>query len=217
MPQIPTRPVSMAVQDWRAAFAVTQPAHEQISKSLWERLTYTSAATVRLDFFTRVPATRFAGNLVLAGQLPQNNHFLAMAIRVMPFPNVTETAEAAPAAGTADGALQDQVALTRDGIASFRVGDKDYGEWPIYMLPGGGGPWGVMQMTGGAVGATAQFQHGTNGAPDPRSVYSLPVPVAIPPLFNFSVTLEWPAAATLVNGDTAMFVMLDGLVARPVQ
>lgn len=210
----------MSVQDWRSGFGVFKPGEsEVISQALWERLTYVSAATTQLVFFPRVPANEFAGNLQLAGQLPSNNYFLIMSIRIAPFPDVTETADAATAAGAADGALQDVTALVRQGIAQLRVGDKDYGgPWPLFMLPGGGGGWGSMGNVGtSAAGSASQFQHGLNGAPDPRQVYSLPVPLMIPPLYNFSMQLNWPAALTLVGGNTDIFVILDGEIMRPVQ
>lgn len=213
------RPRTMRVEDWRSGFGVVKPDEQEIiSAPIWERLTYTSAATTQLTFFNRVPLNDFAGNLLLAGQLPAGNYFLVMAVRFVPFPDTTELATAAAAPGTSDGALQDISALVRDGIGTLRVGDKDYGRWPLLMLPGGGGSWGSFGNVGtGAAGEISQVQQGGNGVPDPRAVYTLPIPLMIPPQYNFDVNLRWPAAITLTAGDTAVFMILDGELMRPVQ
>jgi len=210
----------MTVQDWRSGFGTVKPDEkETISQTLWERVTYVSAATTELVFFNRVPANQFAGNLQLAGQLPAGNYFLVMSIRVMPYPNATEGAQAAQVAGNTDGALQDMILLTRQGIGQLRVGDKAYGgPWPLFMLPGAGGAWGLLGNVGTtAAGSIGQVQHGINGVPDPRAAYVLPIPLMIPPQYNFDVTLSWNAAQTLTGGNTDIFVMLDGEMMRPVQ
>ncbi len=213
------RPRTMRVEDWRSGFGVVKPDEQEIiSVPLWETQDYVSAATTQLTFFNQVPATVFDGNLLLAGQLPSGNFFLIMAIRFCPFPDTTQLADAAGANGASDGALQDIVALTREGIGTLRVGDKDYGTWPLLMLPGGGGAYGGFGNVGTSAAASLQqVQYGSNGVPDPRSVYTLPIPLMIPPQYNFDVQLRWRAVQTLTAGNTRCFVILDGELMRPVQ
>lgn len=207
------------VSDFRSGFGVVDPTNKEIiSWTFWERLTYTSASTVTLTAFAAVPANLEDGNLTGAGQLDQGHSFLAMAFRLAPAPNVTETAAAVPAAGNADGALQDIASLIYNGSYEITVLSKSYGRWPIFMAPAGGGPWGFFGNVGTLTAvASAQYQLGVNGVPDARNVYSLPVPIAIPPQTNFRLKLTFRSAQTLTNGNTPIYAMLDGLLMRPVQ
>lgn len=210
---------TMGVADWRAGFAIINPGEQEvISSMLYDYQTYTSAATTQLTFFNSLPANRFAGNMQLAGQLPAGNSFLVMAIRLAAIPDVSELATAAGADGDADGALQDINILLRDAIVTLFIGQKDYGSWPALALPGGMGATGEMGNIGTTVaGSNQQFQSGLNGYADPRAVYSLSVPLAIPEQYNFRLVLDFAAAVTLNGGDTQLIGMLDGELMRPSQ
>lgn len=213
-----SRPIRMSVRDWRAGFGVVDPRDKEvISYSIWHRQNYVSAATLALEFF-QVVASGINGNLNLAGQLPAGFHFLIQAIRVAILADTRETAAAAPAAGEVNGPLFDIKELSYDGTALLKVGDKEYGRWPIWMLPAGGGPTGQLAVPGTLTApAISQLSAATNGVPDPRAVYTLPIPVVIPSQYNFLVRLEWDAAKTLEGGNTAVCVVLDGELMRPKQ
>lgn len=208
----------MSVRDWRAGFGVVDPRDKEvISYSLWHRQNYVSAATVLLEFF-QVVSSGINGNLNLAGQLPAGYHFLVQAIRVAILADTRETGPVLPAGGEIEGPLFDVKELAYDGTAEFKVGDKQYGRWPIWMLPGGGGPTGLLSVPGTLTAqATAQYSVGLNGPADPRAVFTLPIPVVIPSQYNFTLRLEWDAAKTLVGGNTPICCILDGELMRPKQ
>lgn len=205
--------------DWRQEHAVVQPQQkETISYTLWHRLLYTSGTTVVLDFFT-VGANGINGNLDLNGQLPNGYSFRVEVIRFAPALPTRETALAAPAAGAANGAIEDMHQVIMTGHGEFRVGDKRYGRWPLFMLPAGGGVQPFMSNVGiGTADTMSQVTYATNGIPDPRSVYSLPIPIVIPPQYSFAFHVEWPAFVT-TDGDQDFFIftMLDGQLIRPAQ
>jgi hypothetical protein len=190
---------------------------EMISFAFWEKLTYVSGTTVSLSFFTQQHSDT-NGNLPLAGQLPSGFFFIVQAIRFCPFPATTITADGAVAAGVMAGALNDMLALLTTSSVKFTVGAKEYGRWPGFMLPGGGGPWGALSNIGTLAAGHAQLgETAVNGVPDPRSVYSLPVPLLIPPQYDFKVIAEWAAALTLAAGNTPIYAILDGTLIRPKQ
>ena len=204
--------------DFRDSYKVIDRAQkEKITYSLWERLSYVSGTTTELVFF-QAQQSGINGNMTLAGQLPRDFEFLCQAIRFAPMPATTETATAAAAAGTLDGALQDMLALTRDCFVTFKILEKDYGSWPAWVLPAGGGPYGLLSTNGThAAGSASMYMHATNGVPDPRAVYSLPVPVVIPEQTTFRLTARWDAAKTLTAGNTPIICILDGQLIRPKQ
>ena len=210
---------TMGIADWRKGFAIKNPGQEEvISSMLYDYLTYTSGTTTQLVFFNTLPASRFLGNMQLAGQLPAGNSFLVMAIRIAVITNVSEIATTAGATGNADGALQDVNILLRDAVATLFIGQKDYGSWPAMALPGGMGATGEMGNIGTTVaGSNQQFQSGLNGYADPRAVYSLSTPLAIPEQYNFRLVLDFSAAVTLNGGNTQLIAMLDGELMRPSQ
>lgn len=206
------------VRDWRRGYGVVDPTDKEvISYSLWERLVYTTAVTTSLQFFAAAQSGQ-NGNLSQPGQLANGTAFLIQAIRFVPLLRTTETAAAAPAAGTSDGALQDMFALISTGSAVLRVGDKEYGKWPLFMLPAAAGPYGNFGNVGTLTApASSQFAFATNGVPDPRSSYTLPIPIVIPPQYTFRVLVDWSAAITLTAGTSDMIMILDGELMRPKQ
>jgi len=213
-----SRTPKATVRDWRRGYGVVDPVDKEvISYSLWDRQSIVSGTTQALTFFG-APQTGQNGNLALAGQLANGTAFLIQAIRMCPLIRVTETAAAAPAAGPADGALQDMFTTVNTGSAVLRVGDKEYGKWPLFMLPAGGGPVGAMSNVGTLTApASSQFAWATNGVPDPRSVYVLPIPIVIPPQYVFRVQVDWSAILTLVAGNSDLLCILDGELMRPKQ
>jgi hypothetical protein len=209
----------MTVRDWRQGYGVVDPTDKEvITFALWDRLSYVSGTTTSLQFFA-TPQTGQNGNLSLAGQLANGTSFLVQAIRIVPLIKVTETAVAAPAAGAADGALQDMFELIRTSNVRFKVGDKEYGNWPTFMLPAAAGVFGGLSVPGTFITSdkTAQYQFASNGLPDPRAAYSFPIPIVIPPQYTFRLLIDWSAAVTLTAGNSDIIAVLDGELMRPKQ
>lgn len=192
----------------RSKYGTLLAQSQTISWIWYDKLLYTSATTTLLTFFNAVRATQDLGNMVVAGALQGMQAFVVKAIRVYFDRELTEVA-AVP------GAANDISRLINNGILNFTVGQKNYGQWPLHALPGGGG---VAANTGGAGGeATNQFQtNATNGPPDPRSIYTLEHPLLIEPQISFQAQIQWPAAQTL-SANVNITVMLDGSLIRPVQ
>jgi hypothetical protein len=185
---------------------------EVIGWSWWDTLTYTTAVTTQLTFFNGVRANLSLSNMELAGQLASPKSFLVRAIRVKPLTPYFVTLDNA-AAAIQLGAIDDMNNLINTGTLSFTIGQKNYGQWPLWMLPSGGGA--VAINAGAAVANTTQLAN--NGIQDPRSVYSLTKPILIAPQINFNIVLTWPAAVTLNSGTQNIVVVLDGDLIRPIQ
>lgn len=186
-----------------------QGAKECIGWTWYDTVTYVSAATTALAMFTVTRATLNLGNMEVAGQLASPKAFFLRAIRVDPI--IIPFATTAAGNGAAQtGAITDMQALTHNGILQLTIGQKVYGQWPLWMLPAGGG------MVVAGVYPIAQVV--TNGIADPRAVYSLTKPLFIAPQINFRVDLLWPAGAiTTVATAPNIWVGLDGDLIRPVQ
>lgn len=190
-----------------------QGEKEVIGWSLWDTNTYVSAATTTLRYFSTIRATKNLGNMVTASQLPGPEAFFLRAIRVYICSQPFVTTAVADST-VQDGKVDDLDMLMRLGVLELIVGTKRYGEWPIWMLPQGGGIVPFFQT--GDVDVVVQTA--TNGIPDPRAVYTLSKPLFLAPLVAFYVDLNWPAGAlTLDAGNTVIQVVLDGDMIRPVQ
>lgn len=215
-------PLQMAsVTDWRGKYSVVDSVQKEVvTFTLWERILFSGGVIPNLSFFTTGPTTGLAGNMPLGAQLPNGWSFLVQALRIAPAVFPSQTAAAAPAAGAVAGALNDLMGFITNTTTQLSVGDKTYGRWPTFMLPAGGGPSATMSNVGSLTApASSQIQFATNGVPDPRSVYSLGIPVVIPPQYQFSVVLQGAATLTTVTPNTSfgVFCMLDGQLMRPAQ
>jgi hypothetical protein len=190
-----------------------QGAKEAIGWTWYDRHLYTSAATTVLTFFTIVPALLDAGNMEVAGQLASPKAFFLRAIRVHPLAHPFSTTAAADA-NIQTGVVDDLCSLLELGVLQLTIGQKIYGQWPLWMLPSGGGIVPFMQT--GDIDVVIQMAN--NGICDPRAVYSLTKPLFIAPQINFRVDLLWPAGPiTLDFGNMFIWVGLDGDLIRPVQ
>lgn len=185
---------------------------EVVGWMLWGHQIYVSAATLQLTLFNRTHATLDDGNMEVAGQLSAPKGFFLRSIRFFPKFLPQNTANAA-AGATQTGILHDMAQLLNTGTLRLVVGSKEYVHVPLWMLPQGGGP--VPIICTGDVAVIPDYA--TNGIADPRAVYSLAKPLFIAPQMSFFVTLTWPAAITLVAGDTDVMVALEGDMVRPIQ
>lgn len=196
-------------------YSTQYPDREIIGGALWHQLAYTSGVTTVLTFFNVVPANVTIGNMKIPSQLPNPDAFLIRAIRVKigvaPFLNAR-----AATTNVCTGSVDDVAQLINTGWLILRIGDKPYADFPIWMLPAGGGYFGFFGTDGDAASPGEVVMWATNGNPDVKNVFSLGQPLFIAPQINFNCVLTWPAAVTTVNA-AAVEVVLDGDYLRPVQ
>lgn len=185
---------------------------EVIGHMWWDTVTYVSGTTTQLTFFNAVRATVDLSNMEVAGQLAAPKAFLLRAPRMF-LKQRPEATVAAATGATQTGILDDVAQLMNTGVATFTIGNKQYGQWPLWLLLGGGGPGGMMQT--GDIDVVVQYAN--FGGPDNRVPYILSKPQFIAPQINFNVVVTWPAALTLALGDSNLCFGLDGDLIRPVQ
>jgi hypothetical protein len=184
-----------------ANHAVTVPnASEWVDKVLWDTQQYAAAGQIFLDFFQALPASLPAGNLTQAGTIG-NNVMIVRSIGVFVRSTVT--------GGTVGLACE---VISKQGVLRFDIGAKNYGIWPINLLPAGGG------VAGWAMDTTGLMPYDTSnlGVPHPSASYNLTRPLLIPPNLHVRVRLEWTAAIA-VTAATNLVVCLKGEMGRFVQ
>jgi hypothetical protein len=188
-----------------------QGKKEAVGYTFWDVNAYTSAATTFISAFTTVKASKNLSNMTLAGQLPSTNGFFVRALRVAAYVSpFSETLIVAPAIQT--GLADDLARLLTQGVLTFKVGHKVYGEWPLWMLPAGGG---IVPTLATAQANVTDFTN--NGLPDPRAVYTLSVPIFMSSQINFAAELSWPGGAvTIVNSPMNIWVGMDGDLIRGI-
>jgi hypothetical protein len=185
---------------------------ESIGWKWWDTQTYVSGTTTSLTQFFNVRTTVDLSDMEVAFQLAAPKAFLIRAIRFFvkfrPFASTTQT----PLPGSQVGAFDDVAQLINTGVFQLTIGNKVYNLEPLWCLTAGGGAVGVL-----ASGSTVSQSYAQNGIGDPRAVNTLSKPLFIGPQINFTAQITWPAALTLASGNTAISVLLDGDLLRPVQ
>ena len=184
---------------------------ETIGWTWYDVQSYVSTTTVSLTFFTTRQTDIGLGNMKVAGQLAAPQAFFCRAIGWMPFMQ--------PRAITASATTVVQTGVTNDleqlkhGIFILTIGDKLYGQYPLWRLPAGGGVVPFIQT--GDVDVVVDYAN--NGVADARNVFTLSKPLFIAPQISFSVQIVWGAALTLASGNIGIMAFLDGDLLRPVQ
>ncbi|MCP5101876.1 MAG: hypothetical protein GY950_00770 [bacterium] len=189
---------------------------ESIGWLYWDTLPYVSAATLQLVFFNLQRATLDLSNMTLGGQLPAPNAFLFRGLRFFLKQRPRSTAKAALGA-VQPGAIDNIQQLINTGVLQFLIGAKEYGPYPLWMIPSGGGAFGVIASDGDVASPGEIQDYAISGIPDARNSLTLAVPIFIAPQINFSATLTWPAAIVLAGGDTNISIGIEGDLIRPVQ
>lgn len=197
-----------AYELYRERYGTLLPQSQIINWTLYDTLTYTSGATVLLNFFNAIRATRNLGNMEVASVIPHPKAFIVRAIGV----GVIQE----PAIDTVTPTVANDVhLLVWNGWLEFVIGNKEYMVSTLDRLPAGGGVW--SDSAGAGAEATDEFLVNANhGAPVSQNMYSLSQPMLIDPNINFNVRLQWAAAQTL-TADALIRVYLDGEMIRPVQ
>lgn len=200
--------VMPAAELYRNSMGSRLNATQGISWTAYDTETYITAATLQLRFFVTVKANRLLSNMAHPGAFPHPNAMHVFAIRIVP--------KVPPILATATPFAEEIVyRLIYESHAVLKVGDKEFGVWPSYVLPGGAGVWGFS--SGAGAEATDEFL-GTamNGFPMPSAIYTLIEPIQIDPMIQFEFQMNWQAVQTL-GANRDITVLLDGRLLRPVQ
>lgn len=189
---------------------------EFIADTLYDTQLYTSGTTIELPFFTARQASIADGNVQGTGtQLADKVGFLIMGIRWRLQQRPRSVARAA--SGSAQTGAVDNIEQISLGVLRMKFLDKDYGHFPMFMLPQGGGVWGNIAAEGATADPGGIVDFATNGNPDARNSYVLEQPLFWPPSTTIDCRLFWEAAITLAGGNTDIKLAFDGLKVRPVQ
>lgn len=185
---------------------------ETIPHWLYATQTYTDNSTTQLTFFTDNQANRSLSNLQSGGSLPDPQYLTIFGI-YCDIINATADTYVTTAAGGTSGAINDIGSLVMVALPRFvlRIQSKDYGPWPL----------SVCHATGGATGfgwgtftAEESLQYANNGVMGKGA--EINGFITIPPRGDFSVTVDWNAAAN-ITGDYRVRMTLFGLLSRAVK
>jgi len=192
-------------------------ALEFIADSLYDTQTYPPAGATILTFFqTQFTLGNLAlTNMPLAGMLPDRQGFLVMSIRTFFVAHPTVMAPvAAPAVQVT--ASNDLLNLISNGVLALNFLNKDYGKFPAWLLPAGGGVYSSL-ATAGIAAPGAVIDTANNGYPDARNIYVLEQPLFLPPMTKLGVTANFGPTPPVVQVATPIKVLFDGLMVRPIQ
>lgn len=190
---------------------------EFIGSSLYDTVTLTAATDTQVTLFDQKRANRSLSNLPLAGTLPDPQGFLILSIRFYPYFVPFSTARGASGA-LQTGVTRDMALLLNQGVLLLKLMNKEYGQWPLWMLPAGGGPVPFMAVEGATADPGGVIDYATNGIADARNAYVLQEPLFIPPVTEIGVQLLWPALTGITTIPAIQLkVLFDGMMVRPVQ
>lgn len=198
-------------EKWNSYVTQQGKGLEVVPDVLYSTVNYVSTTTTILSFFDFANASRpDLTNLLTASQLPNPESFLIQAIRVHFQSNLQSDVIGAANAALLVSSFEDIVKLSNNGVLRLKIGQKNYGPWPLWMLPAGSS---VQGQTGGG-SPTSTLTYGQIMGP---FLYSLFPNLMLAPLQQFGVTIEWPGGAqTLSNTPLAIQVMFDGQHARAI-
>lgn len=211
---IQNNPFFQAYQQYNTQY----PALEVIGGMLYDTVGFVSAAINSLNFFGagNPRASLDLGNMEIPSQLAAPKAFLIRAFRFVLKQEPRSTARAA-AGAVQPGAIDNMFQLLNTGVLTLTIGSKPYAEFPLWMIPSGGGPVSFAGLCGDAADPGSIVDWATSGVPMSDNALVLSQPLFIAPQINFGVNLAWPAAITLSGGNTNVMVCMDGDLLRPVQ
>lgn len=198
----PVVPMTVAELEERDTPTVVQGGNlEAYAHTLYAHTLYVSGATTNLEFFTETGNKRITNAV---NRLPSPQFFLLYGIHVDFF------VDPDPAAwqdlwqlmyGTAGGTT-----LVGRPTLTFTYASKDYGPEPLSAFHGTGA------LTG--FGTATNLNYGNNYIPD--GGFFQDGGLLLAPNQDYSALIEWPAALTLLRGDTQIGVTLSGTHYRKI-
>lgn len=211
-------------REWSSYVTQTNLGLEIIPSMLYSVKPYVSAVTQLLPFFDTVRGARpDLTNMVQPNMLPNPESFLIQNMRIFVWsqPQSNDSGEADCA--DIDSQFSCVVELTRRGILDLKIGNKQYGPWPLWTLPAHNFVKGAF-----ATGSDLLADYGQVDG----MLYSLFPNLMIAPLQQFTVTLSWPgtAADPIPGGPVTccpireqeatvipIEILFDGQLARSIQ
>ena len=179
-------------REWSDYVTQTNLGLEVVPSMLYSVKGYVSGVTTILTFFDSVQGSRpDLSNMQQPNMLPNPESFLIQNIRIFSWQQPQSNAGGAGDCSDLTAQMACLVELTKRGILTMRIGNKQYGPWPLWTLPAHNYVQGSMAMAGtNATPALANY--GQVGG----MLYSLFPNLMISPLQQFTVTLQWPGATT---------------------
>lgn len=191
-------PVFRTVKDARTGNVRLEAIHQP----LFDSASITASATI--SFFQN-PAGRPAieTNLPTAGQLSWPKRFSIRALRQVAAPGLT--------------LFTDFASFLSKASYKVIVGEKQYLSIPAFLLTAGTGLESVFVTGAAAPTAPANGQtYSNHGRPEQRNIYSLLHSIYIPPVQNFSVTLDIASGFTAATA-FRLWLFLEGELLREIQ
>ncbi len=176
MVQVPAEALPYTMRDFGPLFDAFKVEFgdnlEYIPDTLFDTQNYVLAGQLQLNYFVARAATPDLGNLALGNTLPARTGFLIMSMRV--YCDSPPQATSVVATGTVQtGNTSNLCQILNRGTVSFEILAKSYGDYPLWMLPAGGGVHTVMQT--GDIDVVIDYA--TNGVTDARNMYVLEEPL----------------------------------------
>jgi hypothetical protein len=199
-------------KEWTDFLTMT-PGLEEIPGVLYDTVDYTSAVTTTLTLFDAVRVGRLdLSNMKAAGHLSYPESFLAQNLRVYFKTSVMSDDSGAGDSTAAVSQFGDLVNLVNGGVLQLQIGEKQYGPWPLWVLPAHNFVKGAFSTGSDLIADYGQID---------GFLYPLEPNLVLAPLQPFIVTLSWPGGAvTLSTGSESTIpieVLFDGKKARAVQ
>jgi hypothetical protein len=207
-------------QKWTEYVTQTNNGLEVVPSVLYSVKAYTSAVTTILTFFDVVEGSRpDLTNMKSANTLAFPESFLIQNIRVFNWAQPSSNDSGAGANTAIVSQFADWVNLTRRGLLSLKISNKQYGPWPLWMLSANS-----FVKGGFATGSDLLADYGQIDG----NLYPLVPNLVLSPIQPFTVTLTWPGAAgdaipggpvTLSTGAESTLpiqVLFDGQLARAI-
>lgn len=197
-------------KEWEKYVTQSGIALEVVPSVLYDTLTYTDNSTTELRFFQQTNVALDLSNMRAAGMLVNPESFLIQNISIYYRTNVQT--DDSGAAGAFASQINDIVLLVNTGIAILKIGNKEYGPWPLWRLPSATFVKGMLAAAG-AEAANLAHDYGQVDGP----LYSLFPNLMISPVQGFELRLRWPSGAVNLTGNVAIQALFDGQLARSVQ
>lgn len=174
--------------EWSDYVTQTNLGLEVIPAMLYSVKPYISGVTSVLTFYDVVSGARpDLSNMQQPNMLPNPESFLIQNIRIFTWQQPQSNDPGSGDCADLAAQMACVVELTKRGILKLKIGNKQYGPWPLWTLPAHNFVKGSM-----ATGAAILADYGQVDG----MLYSLFPNLMISPLQQFTVTLEWPGALT---------------------
>ena len=199
--------------EWTNYVTQTNLGLEIIPAVLYSTKPYVSASTQILTFFDTVQGSRpDLTNMSQQNMLPNPESFLVENIRIYSKGPVQSDDSGEGDATPLVSQFDDLAQLVSKGILNLKIGNKQYGPFPLWMLPANSFVKGAF-----STGSDLLADYGqVDGV-----LYPLHPNLMIAPLQQFTVTLNWPGGpitlSTGAESSVDLQILFDGKLARSIQ